>query len=123
MEEWNSEAVMTVLHLSGANDEVPVSWSKPPMGFVKINSDAAFFGNSTVASFGMCLRNDQGAFLGAKTERMCPLVQVHEGEALGVLKALRWAVELGLLNVVFELDSELVVDSIQSLRKDHSEFG
>lgn len=43
-----------------------------------------------------------------------PLLQVHEGEVLGLLQAIKWVHELGLENVIFEVDSKSVFYSFHS---------
>lgn len=42
---------------------------------------------------------------------------------MGLLLDINWAVETGLDNVIFELDSKLVVDSVTKPSLDHSEYG
>ncbi|PNY01988.1 cytochrome p450, partial [Trifolium pratense] len=61
--------------------------------------------------FGICIRDETGAFIRAKTEWVEPKCEVHVGETLGFLCALMWVHELNLGPVDFELDSKLVVDS------------
>ena len=48
---------------------------------------------------------------------------MSEGEAIGLLYAIRWAKEQNLNNVIFELDSKRVVDSFYSTRNDVSDLG
>lgn len=50
-----------------------------------------------------------GQFMSA---RFSPMLRVDEGDATGLLMAIRWAIELNLDHVVFELDSKLVVDRV-----------
>jgi len=59
----------------------------------------------------------------ARTNWSTPLVDVTEGEAIGLLYAIRWATEQNLNNVIFELDSKRVVDSFHSTRNDVSDLG
>lgn len=70
----------------------------------------------------MCLRDATGGFLKAKVMSYSPLLQVCEGEALGLLEAAKWVLELGLDNVIFEVDSKLVFDSFHSTSLDFSYF-
>jgi hypothetical protein len=57
----------------------------------------------------MCIRDDQGIFVLAKTEWLSPITDVDIGEVLGLLSALNWVHDLRLENVDFELDSKNVV--------------
>ncbi|PNY06156.1 replication protein A 70 kDa DNA-binding subunit [Trifolium pratense] len=43
---------------------------------------------------------------------MSQLLPITEGEAVGLLKALHWVVGSGLHHVVFELDSQRIVDLV-----------
>lgn len=72
---------------------------------------------------GYRLRNAQGEFVLARTEWSSPMILVHEWEALGLLKAIKWSIDLGLEVVSFELDCKMVVDHIKSNKEDVSEFG
>lgn len=50
----------------------------------------------------------------------CP---VHEGEALGLLSAIKWVSKLQLELVDFQLDSKVVVDTFHSTVPNRYEFG
>jgi hypothetical protein len=71
----------------------------------------------------MCIRDEHGAFVLARTERFSPMCEVHVGEALGLLSALEWVHLLNLGHVDFELDAKRVVDSFKSQNSDATEFG
>jgi hypothetical protein len=45
-------------------------------------------------AFAMCIRDDEGRFVIAKTERLIPLLDVDLGETLGLLSALYWMCDL-----------------------------
>ena len=84
-------------------------WKKLLLGRFKCNIDASFTGDKV--GIGVCLRDDSGAFVSAKTEWFSPKCDVHVGEALGLLSALKWVHELNLGPVDFESDSKIVVDN------------
>lgn len=44
-----------------------IRWIKSQPGFVNSNIDASFFSASNQVGIGMCLRDENGQFLGAKT--------------------------------------------------------
>lgn len=48
---------------------------------------------------------------------------MHEGEALGLLKALQWINDLGLDFVSSEPDRKSVVDHVKFTREDSTEYG
>jgi len=65
----------------------------------------------------------QGNFVLAKTEWFTPVLKVDEGEALGLLLAIRWLKDFPINNVIFELDSKKVVDGYHNNGKDEYDFG
>ncbi|MCH95758.1 cytochrome P450, partial [Trifolium medium] len=71
----------------------------------------------------MCIRDDQGRYVTAKTEWLEPILDVEIGEAMGLLSALKWVDELQLRDVDFEMDCKRVVDCLYSGRTYNSDFG
>ncbi|KAK2375403.1 hypothetical protein QL285_076294 [Trifolium repens] len=63
---------------------------------------------------GMCIRDDEGRFVLAKTIWKSPICNVDLGEALSLLYAIRWVQELQLVNVDFAMDSKTVVDQFHA---------
>ena len=72
---------------------------------------------------GICIRDDHGRLVKARTSWSSPLLDVTKGEAIGLLYAIRRAKEQNLNNVISELDSKRVVDSFHSTRNDVSDLG
>lgn len=64
----------------------------------------------------ICISDNQGRFITAQTQWSTPLLRVREGQAFGLLSALRWAVPLELDSVIFELGSKQVVDNVLGLQ-------
>ncbi|CAJ2641528.1 unnamed protein product [Trifolium pratense] len=54
----------------------------------------------------MCIRDDEGRFVLAKTMWSTPICEVDVGEALGLLCAINWVHELQLEGVDFVMDSK-----------------
>lgn len=82
--------------------------------------DAAFFKNQNKTGIGLCIRDEYGHFIQARTSWMSPVMMVHEGETMGLLDALKWSLQLGLDRVIFELDANIVVDSIHNPKLDRT---
>ncbi|XP_058733805.1 uncharacterized protein LOC131605473 [Vicia villosa] len=74
-------------------------------------------------SIGVCIRNDAGQFIAARTEWFSPCTNVAIGEAIGLLTAIKWVINLGFDNVDFELDAKQVVDNVYSVKPNDSDFG
>lgn len=85
--------------------------------------DAAFPEGARITGLGMCLRDDTGAVRMARTCWHPIKLEVKEGEALGLFEAIQWTISLNLSNVIFEVDSKVVVDNVKSNVLDAIEFG
>jgi hypothetical protein len=70
----------------------------------------------------MCIRDDQGIFVFAKTKWLTPIYNVDLGEALRLLYAINWIYELQLKNVNSELDFKNVVTKFYSSKDDMFEL-
>jgi hypothetical protein len=105
---WEWKAVRVIVSKPDLESQATVvrAWRKPMTGRVKCNIDASFPTNSSRVGICMCIRDEHGAFILAKTEWYTSRSDVHIGEALGLLSALNWVHELQLGPVDFELDSE-----------------
>ena len=72
---------------------------------------------------GMCIRNEEGRFIRAKTMWFSPVCSVDVGEALGLFYAIQWVRELRLQNVDFEVDSKRVAYYFNRSNRDITVFG
>jgi len=88
----------------------------------KCNVDASFFHALNKVRFDMCVCDEEGRFVLAKTEWMAPLHDVDLWEVLGLLLALRWVRDLQLGSVDFELDFKTVVDSLHESKNGVSNY-
>jgi len=70
----------------------------------------------------VCIRDDKGRYVLAKTEWMTPLFDVDLGEVLGLLSAMYWVRDLQLGDVDFELDYRTVLDSLYGSKSGVSDF-
>ncbi|PNY01281.1 cytochrome p450 [Trifolium pratense] len=66
------------------------TWIKPSIGRYKCNVDASFSYLHNKVGIGMCIRDDQGRFVKAKTEWFEPILDVEIDEAIGLLSTLKW---------------------------------
>jgi ribonuclease HI len=97
-------------------------WQKPPAGWFKCNTDAAFHDASNRTSAGWILRNYTGNFVMAGTAWYQGKYSIIEGEAQALLEAMRTMEQNGFSHVIFETDSKNVVDAIHNIRLGISEF-
>ena len=90
----------------------PVQWCPPALNQYKANFDGAVFRSCSAASLGVLIRNWRGAVIGALSMRV-PLPQsVADVEALACRRAVMFAVEIGLREVIFEGDAAVVIQAI-----------
>jgi hypothetical protein len=123
-QQGNAAAVMlptTQQVTAGSNEEN--RWKKPMCGRLKCNVDASFSSSTNKVGVGMCIRDEDGCFVRAKTMWHTPLCSVDIGEALGLHHIIRWVHELQLQNVDFEVDSKRVADYFNQGNGDFTEFG
>ncbi|AES61794.1 hypothetical protein MTR_1g088650 [Medicago truncatula] len=111
------------LEKSGTNNREVVECTKPARDRYKYNIDASFSSSSNMVGIGICLRNDSGVFVLAKTNYFSPLCDVDVGEAVSLHTSLQWMVALRFVNVDFALNSKIVVDHFKLDIVDHSKFG
>jgi len=99
------------------------TWIKPPVGKIKCNVDAAAFNNNFVMGFGMCFRDFKGNLLLGKSDFYHSSTTILEAESLGLLDAIKVAISNGMHVVLFETDSKILSDAINSNFTPSNEFG
>lgn len=100
-----------------------LKWQPPAPGRMKSNIDAAFSGQRNRTGIGICLRDEGGVFVLAKTISYIGVYSVDIGEALGLHLALQWVSDMQLDNIDFEVDSKTTKDGIYSGREDIYDLG
>jgi ribonuclease HI len=98
-------------------------WQPPVTGTVKCNIDAALFNDQHKFGVGMCIRNNQGRFVKAKTMWFDGNPPPKEAEACALKEGISWLGELEFSKVVIELDCMLVVNAIKNNSNNRTEFG
>jgi ribonuclease HI len=71
---------------------------------------------------GICIREDHGRFVLARSEWITPITDVEVGEAIGLIHALRWAGEPQIRDIDFEGDCKRVVDNLYNNNKNHASY-
>lgn len=97
---------------------------KPKTNFMKCNIDVSFCTIDKLVGSGIIIRDHNGHFVKAQTIQITPILQGQEGKAKALLHSINWIIELGLVNVIFEMDDVIVVDAFNNPKVDDmSEFG
>jgi hypothetical protein len=100
-----------------------LSWKPPAQGRFKCNIDATFSSSHNRTGIGICIRDEEGIFVLAKTVRFARVYDVEVGEALGLFHAIQWTSDTRMENIDFEVDSKVTKDAFSHRREDISEFG
>jgi len=108
---------------SSSSEASNVCWQHAQQGRLKCNIDASFSQEWNGTGIGICVRDDDGATVLAKSMSFSPLCHVFVGEALGLFYALDWLSDIQMDNVDFVVDSKTTSDAFHSNRSDVSEFG
>ena len=85
-------------------------WSRPPMGFVKLNVDAAFYPDEGRGATAAVIRDGKGNFLAAHCIYLDYAADAMMAEAMAMRDGLIFANSLGFPWVEAESDSSLVVE-------------
>lgn len=109
MKRAQQEKVAGRGHTEGSN--VPRSWEKPPLNWVKINVDAALFGSENCIGLGMIVRDAAGNFIMARSRKQENLVPLREAEAMCLKEALSWMKGKGFHKCIFETDSQVLAQA------------
>lgn len=100
--EWSSIPVLR----NGPVVPVQIRWSFPPAGLIKVNFDARYRFNHRTATTGIVIRDEFGEILGSCCRITYPVLSVFVAEARAVMHELRFAKELGFLNVMIKIHQE-----------------
>ena len=72
---------------------------------------------------GVVIRDHEGNMIGALSERIALPPSVEDVEALACRRAISFAQEIGLQEVVFEGDAEIIINSLNSDKECMASFG
>ncbi|KAJ8758919.1 hypothetical protein K2173_002698 [Erythroxylum novogranatense] len=100
---------------------IPIVWQKPPVGFIKINSDAAIFKEARMAGTGFVVRNGNDDCRAAGSNIFPGILDPLTAEVIGIREALSWVKKQKLHSVIIESDSQLVIQSLLSNNRNRSE--
>ena len=92
-------------------------WQIPEHGHMKYNIDAAFFVHRNITGISICIRDEGGVFVLARTVSFSGVCPVDIGEASSLYHALQWVSDMHLDNIDFEVDSKTTKDALYSVGK------
>ena len=92
----------------------PVHWLPPALSQYKASCDRAIFQDTNSAGLGVVVRDLGGWVIAALSECINIPSSVEELEALACRRAISFAIEIGLQDVVFEGDSKTIYSHLTS---------
>lgn len=91
-------------------------WCRPHEGWIKVNIDAAYRGQSEFIGMSCVVRDDKGGFVRARSAKVRGGMPPLEVEAWSFRAALLWLKEWRTQRCIFELDAKSVVDAVHGIR-------
>ncbi|PRQ36219.1 putative ribonuclease H-like domain-containing protein [Rosa chinensis] len=98
-------------------------WKKPPIGFIKLNVDAAFCLDSGITGLGGVFRDHEGVVLGGFRHTVMVSSSARHAELLALLLGVQLAIDQHLTLVIVETDCMDLVQAISSSSLDQLELG
>nr|POF25628.1 hypothetical protein CFP56_17889 [Quercus suber] len=92
----------------------PTHWLPPSLHQYKANCDGAIFHDINSVGLGVVIRDFASLVIATLLERICLPSIVDELEALAYRRAIVFALEIGLHEVAFEGDSEVVFKQLNA---------
>ena len=90
-----------------------IRWEKPPIGWMKLNTDGSVIGSMGVASYGGVIRDDCGNWISSFTKRI-GITNSFIAEMWGLRKGLIMCWNLNIASLIVELDARAVVDAFNN---------
>ena len=91
----------------------PVCWVPPLPGQYKVNSDGAVFASLRKVGLGVMIRDSNGKVIAALSSPMVGPLGALETEAKAMEVGLRFALDVGIWDVVVECDALAVFNAVQ----------
>jgi ribonuclease HI len=121
---WNEWFIANDFHQENMNNQALQQqvWQQPIYGWLKCNVDAGFNHQRRATNRGWCIRNHAGSFISAGTAWDYGHYSILEAEALALLEGMQAATSQNLETVIFECDSQSVVNAVHAQSGGNSEF-
>ena len=98
-------------------------WKKPSMGFIKLNTDAAFQVSDGSTGLGGIFRDHEGNCLGCFSKFQVSSSSPIHAELLALLEGVQIAYSKSLSPLVIETDCQSIVEAVYKGSLDHSDIG
>lgn len=100
---------------------IPIRWLKPLMNWLKLNTDGASLGNPGKVGRGGVIRDSAGRWVKGFS-RSIGLATSMMAECWALRDGLSLTTQLGIQNIVVELDAKTIVDILHSNQETNNSF-
>ncbi|XP_030509082.2 uncharacterized protein LOC115723746 [Cannabis sativa] len=100
-----------------------LAWEPPPVGTLKLNTDAAVFTHQNRTGGGALVRDHSGKVLAATTFNRMGQMQPQVAEGWVLLEGLKWCRDNGLNIQHIEVDCKNLLTDLQSTNENLSSYG
>ena len=90
-----------------------IRWEKPPVGWMKLNTNGSVFGSLGVAGWGGVIRDDRGNWISGFTKRI-GITNSFTAEMWGLREGLIMCCNLNIASLIVELNARVVVDAFSN---------
>jgi len=111
---------MTQPNIKGAGQQC---WKRPPENMLKLNCDGAYHATTKSGGWGFVIRDDDGAVVKAGCGKIEHAQDVFQVELIACFQAVKYAMEIGVTNIIIESDSLMVKQAATSDAYRLSAFG
>jgi ribonuclease HI len=101
-------------------DVAPPSWTAPPVGWIKLNTDGSMLPNSKISGAGAVARDSTGAVIFAACTPLPNCTDVEEAEARAALLGLTILSRHGPSRVILEMDNVAAVTALRAKTQNRS---
>ena len=113
LQEWSQAQATAHPTIGYSEEESDRKWVPPLAGTLKCNVDAALPTHAQQLGFGFIIRDWKGEVIVVRNGRMVGPTEALVAEALGCREALQWIYRNGVVNVIVESDSQVLVSLIK----------
>ena len=98
-------------------NQYSTTWKPPPPGSFKVNVDGALFLKTKQSGVGVMVHDKEGNVIATMSKKLDLPLGALETEAKALEIGVKFAEEVGLRDVVFEGDTQVIINAVHSIRE------
>ncbi|XP_058732901.1 uncharacterized protein LOC131604482 [Vicia villosa] len=122
LSNWQAWLAAQKVQITDNHPQHLSKWDPPNLGWFKCNVDAGFNSQKGTTNRGWCVRDNFGHFIFAGAAWDVGTYSILEAEVMALKEAILGAINLNLRQVIFESDSQMVVQALRTKHSGSSEF-